>query len=432
MTTLWNKYPLYERDGEFVLLDPISLNSVFLSGKELSILNDTTATSSKLFTTLRNMGFAPEPSSTSARSRVLERLSRAGLASPPDRVNGLRVVLTDKCNMTCDYCFVKTNTGHPDMTEKDLRQGLEYLFVSNAGQDEVQVQWFGGEPSLRFDLIQIGDSLVTELASRHGIGKVRRVLVTNGLRMTDQMIAHLQQFEYSVGISYDGPPSVNRQFRVLRSGEAVDDRIEKTIKLLVASDNISVGLNLTPTPANVATLDSVVVYAIETLGVRFIYVNTPIPASGRWEVDGNILAESLFRARIRAFQKGAMLFSVADMVYQALDARRPTAMDHLRPGNAIRAALLPGGKISVCDINWKDAKFIFDLDELARKPELLSVVAKPLMPHHTCAECPAMTVCGGPSTNDISLMGSSDPDPQFCALYTRLLELALWDSTQLQ
>lgn len=37
------------------------------------------------------------------------------------------------------------------MTKVELAAGLEFLFEQNAGQDEVSIQWFGGEPTIRFD-----------------------------------------------------------------------------------------------------------------------------------------------------------------------------------------------------------------------------------------------------------------------------------------
>lgn len=107
--------------------------------------------------------------------------------------------------MACTYCFVDTNSGKPDMTKEELSEGLEFLFEQNAGQEEVSIQWFGGEPTIRFDLMQYGDQLADTLADRYDVARVRRTVVTNGARLTDDALSHFVAYQYGVGISIDGP-----------------------------------------------------------------------------------------------------------------------------------------------------------------------------------------------------------------------------------
>lgn len=424
---VWNKYLLYPDGPDAILYDPVSLESVSMSADELARLR---GCAPDIISELGQLGFTPDERSLPQREAILERTRSMGIDGHPRRITGYRIVVTDKCNMKCTYCFVDTNTGSDDMTVADLREGLEYLFEQNANRDEVTIQWFGGEPTIRFDLMRHGDAYARELAERFGVRRVQSTVVTNGVLLKDEMVEHFKRYRYGVGVSFDGTPEDNIVERFLLSGKPADPRIHRNIQRLLAA-GVYVGCNLTPTPINVTKLPDTVEYVL-SLGIQFIYVNTPIPISGRWHVDGLAMSDAVFRARLLALSKGAMLFSSLDRIYQALDTRMPRLYEHIQQDGGLNAALLPGGRISVLDLNWRDRRFVFPISELRANPDLLSTAAKVLLPSANCADCPAAAVCGGPSRNDVSLRKNPEPDPQMCDFFQHGLELALTDHTGLQ
>lgn len=424
---VWGKYRLYPCGEGGVLFDPVSLESVYLSGDEVDAL---AVDDFDLLAELAELGYTDGPRGTGQRDAILARLDEMGMTGVPPRISGFRIVVTDKCNMKCRYCFVDTNTGRPDMTEEDLRAGLDYLFESNAGLDEVTIQWFGGEPTVRFDLMQTGDLYARELAERWRVGRVQSTVVTNGARIKDEMIEHFREYRYGVGVSFDGEPEDNAIERFLLSGKPADPQIHRNIQRMLEA-GVHVGCNVTPTAANVHKLPEIVRYVL-SLGINFIYVNTPIPISGRWHVDGYALSDSLFRARLVALGRGAMLFSALDRIYQGLDTRVPRVYEHIQADGGLNASLLPGRRISVLDLNWRHAEFVHTIDELRADPSLLGLAAKAPLPSARCLECPAAAVCGGPSRNDVSLRRDPEPDPEMCAFFQHGLELAVTDNTSLQ
>ncbi|WP_055550342.1 radical SAM protein [Streptomyces sp. NBRC 110028] len=427
---LWGKYFQYERDGEAVLLDPVGLDSVFIDSGEVHDLAGVPPTATH--EALAGLGFTSDGPVADRREALRNRLRLLGLDATPDRISGLRVVLTDRCNMACTYCFVDTNTGKPDMTKEELSEGLEFLFEQNAGQEEVSIQWFGGEPTIRFDLMQYGDRLADTLADRYDVARVRRTVVTNGARLTDEALAHFVAYEYGVGISIDGPPGINSAHRLLLGGQPADDRIRRNVARFVEAEGLHVGCNLTPTAANIGRLAETVRWIIDDLGLKFIYVNTPIPTAGRWQVKGADLAQELYEARLAALGRGGMLFSVLDRAFQALDTRRPMLFDHMQGDRSLNAALLPGNRVSLCDINFTEPSFLHTLDELRADPGRLAGVAKNVAPIPECGNCPALAICGGPSRNEQALVGGRSPDPEMCAFYTSTVEIAVWDNTGVQ
>jgi sulfatase maturation enzyme AslB (radical SAM superfamily) len=417
---------LYPCGNEGVVFDPVSLESASLTAAEVEAARLGTP---EIRQALEECGF-PIERSEPQRNALFSRLRELGMSSQPARISGYRVVLTDHCNMKCTYCFVDTNTGASDMSKDDLRVGLEFLAEQNAGQREITVQWFGGEPTIRFDLMKHGDRYLRELAERFHIGRVQSTVVTNGAAIRDEMIEHFSEYRYGVGVSFDGSPSENSIERFLLSGRPADRSIARNVRRLVEA-GVHIGCNLTPTAANVSDLPKAIDYVF-SLGVRFVYVNTPIPITGQWHVDGKALADALFTCRMIALSRGGMLFSALDRIYQGLDSRIPRMLEHIQRDGGINAALLPGGRVSVLDLNWRHPEFIFTIEELRDRPELLASAGKDLLPSDSCSACPAAGICGGPTRNEVALRGTAEPDPQMCAFFLRGLERALLDQTGLQ
>ncbi|MDQ0958579.1 uncharacterized protein QFZ66_002457 [Streptomyces sp. B4I13] len=424
---IWNKYLLYPEGGDGIIFDPVSLKSASLTAAEIARLREGEP---GLIAELAECGFHPQPREETQEEAIRSRVRALGMTGLPQRISGYRIVITDTCNMKCTYCFVDTNTGADDMTEDDLRAGLEYLFEQNEGRDEVTIQWFGGEPTVRFDLMRYGDEYARELALRYRVGRVQSTLVTNGVLLKDEMIDHFKQYQYGVGVSFDGTPEDNVIERFLLNGKPADPRIHRNIQRLVEA-GVYVGCNLTPTPTNVTKLPETVDFVL-SLGINFIYVNTPIPISGQWHVDGLALSEAVFRCRLLALSRGAMLFSALDRVYQGLDTRIPRVYEHIQRDGGLNAALLPGQRVSVLDLNWRDQQFVFSIDDLRADPRLLQTAAKNLLPAPECRQCPAAAICGGPSRNDVSLRKDPHPDPQMCDFFHNGLRRALGDQTGLQ
>ncbi|WP_434592012.1 hypothetical protein [Streptomyces sp. A5-4] len=134
---LWGKYFQYERNGEAVLLDPVTLDSAFIDPGEVHDLAGVPPTATH--EALAGLGFTPDGPPADRREALHDRLRLLGLDASPRSISGLRVVVTDRCNMSCTYCFVDTNSGKPDMTKDELSAGLEFLFEQNAGQEEVSI-----------------------------------------------------------------------------------------------------------------------------------------------------------------------------------------------------------------------------------------------------------------------------------------------------
>ena len=124
-----------------------------------------------------------------------------------------------RCNSNCGYCDLPLNVGRYEMTRSEIRgvftrlyrDGLRFLFVQ------------GGEPLLRADLPDI-------LADLRGIG-YRLSLITNGTRLTPELVTKLTDMNIDISISLD---SLNRDhYRDIRGADQLR-RVLAGIELLAA------------------------------------------------------------------------------------------------------------------------------------------------------------------------------------------------------
>lgn len=433
-TLLWNSYAVFRREQDVAILDPASLEVVYLSDEEFSVVRDrpNSGAAKSTMKVLASAGIYPgtQMDWIGGLKATLKAQGQGGKASS---VSGARIVLTDKCNMTCSYCFVDTNTGQADMSVEELREGLDQIFKAASGRQTFLLQWFGGEPTLRFDLMKEGDSYARKLAKRYGIKRLLHTVVTNGYRIKPEMIDHFQRFRYGVGISVDGFQGVNRRSRTLLSGRDVDEKIETNIRLLTRIRGISTGINITPNSENINDLEASSLYAMDALGVKFLYFNTPIPGPTGWQIDGVRLANALVAIRRHAISRGCMALSSVERSFQAMDTRRPKVYEYIQADGSLSVALLPNRRISLMDINWKSSETVFDYRS-KDLTDMLPTLQKNVAKHRECQSCFAVGACGGPSVNDSLSAGGemSQPDPEYCNYTRSAFVLALWDSTGLQ
>src|SRR5205823_2248714 len=76
---------------------------------------------------------------------------------------GIALILTQQCNLGCSYCLAKQGTfGLPvaQMKVDDVKRQIESLFGSSPDIDFVK--FFGGEPTLKFGLIEEICDFITE------------------------------------------------------------------------------------------------------------------------------------------------------------------------------------------------------------------------------------------------------------------------------
>ncbi|UPT75741.1 MAG: radical SAM protein [Elusimicrobiota bacterium] len=127
----------------------------------------------------------------------------------------LLVFLSNRCNMTCDYCFLDLN-GHASavLDEKAALRALDAHVAKFAGARRVHVTLIGGEPFIHWDLLM---SLARRLHAHAGRG-VSASVVTNGTLATPERMRALAALGVGVTVSLDGDAAANDAHRALIGG----------------------------------------------------------------------------------------------------------------------------------------------------------------------------------------------------------------------
>jgi len=215
------------------------------------------------------------------------------------------ICITAKCQLDCSYCSLDREV--QDITESMLYDALDLLFT--AKKDILEIQFFGGEPLLRFDLMEKAVNYATEKNQK--IGKnIRYVLTTNGLILNDENCQFLKQHDFTLLLSIDGMPETQIKNRPLSFSGKTNyfESISKALAFLKVF-KIDYFVNMVFMPDDVKKMTENVEYLID-LGVKDIQLAYAV---GQYFSDNNI-----FRS-VDEFTKIAQLAKERKVRFRNLD-----------------------------------------------------------------------------------------------------------------
>ncbi|MFA5119107.1 MAG: radical SAM protein [Candidatus Omnitrophota bacterium] len=131
----------------------------------------------------------------------------------PSSIRNVAVMLTTRCPLSCRYCFL--NRDQPDMPEDVLKKSIDLLFTSF--EKKIELQFFGGEPLLRFDLIK--KAVAYAGMKKKATGKnIEYLLTTNGLLLDEEKAGFLFREKVQVMVSIDGAQVTQLKNRPMKAG----------------------------------------------------------------------------------------------------------------------------------------------------------------------------------------------------------------------
>lgn len=154
----------------------------------------------------------------------------AGLAETlkkNDDVKALCLHVAHSCNLSCAYCFASQGNYQGEralMSFEVGKQALDFLMTHSGSRKNLEVDFFGGEPLMNWDVVK---KLVAYARSREReAGKnFRFTLTTNGVLVDEEVIAFANREMHNVVMSLDGRKEVNDRFRKNYAGKGSYDTI---------------------------------------------------------------------------------------------------------------------------------------------------------------------------------------------------------------
>lgn len=152
-------------------------------------------------------------------------------------VKALCLHIAHDCNLACQYCFAQEGEYHGRralMSYETGQKALDFLVKNSGGRVNLEVDFFGGEPLLNWqvvrDLVAYGRSL-----EEPNNKKFRFTLTTNGVVLNDEIMEFVNKEMANVVLSMDGRKEVHDRMRPHRGGQGSYDEIVPKFQKLANS-----------------------------------------------------------------------------------------------------------------------------------------------------------------------------------------------------
>ncbi|MBN1899358.1 MAG: radical SAM protein [Spirochaetes bacterium] len=142
----------------------------------------------------------------------------------------LILLITHACQLKCRYCRVRKFSS--SMDEKVMRKAVELLFTSN--RRDIQLQFFGGEPLLRFDLVKKAVEYAQYLNNEHK-RELTFILSTNGLALTKEKVDFFKRYNFLIEFSLDGEVENQLKMRRSRDNKNYYSQLKKNLEYFLKS-----------------------------------------------------------------------------------------------------------------------------------------------------------------------------------------------------
>ena len=133
----------------------------------------------------------------------------------PTVVKALCLHIAHDCNLACRYCFAGEGEYHGRralMSYEVGKKALDFLIANSGSRVNLEVDFFGGEPLMNFDVVK---QLVAYGRSQEEAHhkKFRFTLTTNGVLLNDEVMEFVNKEMANVVLSVDGRKEVHDHMR---------------------------------------------------------------------------------------------------------------------------------------------------------------------------------------------------------------------------
>ncbi len=351
-------------------------------------------------------------------------------------IKALCLHVAHTCNLNCEYCFASQGKYHGDRAVVGLEVGkraLDFLIENSGTRRNLEVDFFGGEPLMNFDMIKELVKYAREIEKKYD-KNFRFTLTTNGVLIDDDVIDFANREMSNVVLSLDGRREIHDRYRVDFAGNGSWDKIvPKFQKLVKAREGQNYYMRGTFTHANPDFLEDI--KTMLDLGFNELSMEPVVCASG----DPSELTEEDLPIILEQYEK------LAELMLERARAGKPFTFYHymidLTGGPCIYKrisgcgsgteymAVTPWGDLYPCHQFVGDEKFKLGdiwngVDNTAIQDEFMScnVYAR-----SECRDCWAKLYCsGGCAANAYHATGSVKGVYKYgCELFKKRMECAI-------
>ncbi len=157
----------------------------------------------------------------------------------PTVVKALCLHIAHDCNLACRYCFAEEGEYHGRRALMSFEVGkaaLDFLIANSGNRRNLEVDFFGGEPLMNFDVVKQLVAYGREQEKIHN-KNFRFTLTTNGVLLNDDIMEFANKEMGNVVLSIDGRKEVHDYMRPFRKGAGSYDLIVPKFQKFAESRN---------------------------------------------------------------------------------------------------------------------------------------------------------------------------------------------------
>lgn len=172
----------------------------------------------------------------------------------------LTVLPTLNCNFKCWYCYEEHTARNISDKECEILLIFCKNLLNNNHLNSMTLDWFGGEPMLKFsDIIVPVSSQVKQLCEKHNVA-FYNMITTNGALISDKHLSDMEHIELNkFQITLDGGKEFHNRTRFSKrhsdSYSCIVNNISTLVKFL---PNIDLTLRINCTPSNIESITSII------------------------------------------------------------------------------------------------------------------------------------------------------------------------------
>ena len=166
---------------------------------------------------------------------TFEPMAGALKAKTSGVVKALCLHIAHTCNLNCSYCFASQGKYHGEraiMSFEVGKRALDFLIENSGSRRNLEVDFFGGEPLMNFDVVKQLVAYARSIEKEKG-KNFRFTLTTNGMLIDDDVIEFANKEMSNVVLSLDGRKEIHDRYRVDYAGNGSWERIVPKFKKLV-------------------------------------------------------------------------------------------------------------------------------------------------------------------------------------------------------
>lgn len=153
----------------------------------------------------------------------------------PTVIKAMCLHIAHDCNLACKYCFAGEGEYCGDrslMSFEVGKQAFDFLIANSGTRKNLEVDFFGGEPLMNFEVVKQLVAYAREQEKIHN-KNFRFTLTTNGVLLDEEVMDFANKEMYNVVLSLDGRKETNDRMRVSRNGKGSYDLIVPKFKEMV-------------------------------------------------------------------------------------------------------------------------------------------------------------------------------------------------------